>query len=140
MSANKEAILGLVSSLLLSAQMAAPVCAQPPGAYPPPPAPGYRGYASHVRYSYDRWAYEHPTGKAMLVDGAVGTAIGALVGGASGRGAMHGALIGAGSGAGIGLLRHSRVGYEHPLGKNIGTVGIAGLGLYLAAKHGHGIF
>lgn len=137
MAINKTALTGSIFSFVLCAQMIAPVLAQPP-AYPPPPPPiGYRGYASHVRYSYHTWASKHPKMKAMAVDGAVGTAVGALVGAASGRGALHGALIGAGSGAGIGLLRSSQIGHEHPLAKNVATAGIAGLGLYLAAKHGH---
>ena len=73
----------------------------------------------------------------MVKDGAVGAAAGALVGLAAHRGIVHGALIGAGAGAGVGALRSGAFRWEHPVATNVGTAGIAGLGLFLAAHHGH---
>lgn len=99
----------------------------------------FRGYAENARHSYGCYMAQHPKVHAMVKDGAIGTAAGALVGLASGRGIMHGALMGAGAGAGIGALRTSSVRYTHPVATNVGTAAIAGLGLFLAAKHGHGL-
>lgn len=73
----------------------------------------------------------------MVKDGAIGTATGAIVGLASHRGIMHGALVGAGAGAGIGALRGSNAKWSHPVATNVGTAAIAGLGLFMAAHHGH---
>ncbi len=99
--------------------------------------PDYRGYATHVRCGYDRWAYEHPKAKTAAVDGAVGAAAGALLGAVTGRGALHGALVGAGAGAGIGLISTSRTMAYHPVAKTASEVGVGALGLFLAAHHGH---
>jgi ABC-type cobalamin transport system permease subunit len=121
-------VAGVLTALLLSAPIAAPALAD---------WDGYRGYASNTRCGWDVWKQEHPKVKTAVVDGAVGTAAGALVGAVSGRGALHGALVGAGTGAGIGLVRSSVTMHEHPVAKTVSEVGLGGLGLFLAAHHGH---
>ena len=124
-SGNKLFSLGFGVSLLVT------VAGSPAHAY------DYRGYAYNCRHSYRCYTSAHPMIKNAVKDGAIGTAAGALVGLASGRGIVHGALIGAGAGAGIGALRASRAKWTHPVATNVGTAGIAGLGLWLAARHGH---
>ena len=118
---------GLAAAIFICMQFATAAQAQ----YP------YQGYASHIRCGWDQWKYQHPKVKTAAVDGAIGTAAGAVVGAISGRGALHGALVGAASGAGIGLVRSSATMAVHPVAKTVSEVGIAGLGLYLAAHHGH---
>ena len=96
----------------------------------------YQGYASHVRTSTAHFLH-NPTTKHTLVDAGIGAAGGALVGGISHGGLFKGAMVGAGTGAGIGLLRSSRTMQRHRFVKDAGTVGLAGLGLWMASRRGH---
>lgn len=123
----KKLFAGLLAVLTVQLVMASSALANP----------YYRGYAYNARHSYGSYMHYHPMVHNALKDGAWGTAAGALVGLASGRGVMHGALIGAGAGAGIGALRASNARWSHPVATNVGTAGIAGLGLWMAARHGH---
>ena len=130
---NTLARNGLMSALTIAAvasQMCTPVLAQSV----------YHGYVNHqptTKMKVRSFMYRHPKVKAATIGGGVGTAAGAVAGLVSGRGIMRGALIGAGTGAGVGLIRSSRTLAYHPVVKDTATGVATGLGLGMAAGHGH---
>ena len=127
---NRNLILGAVAAVTMSAQICVPAFS----------AQYYQGYATSHPSKTQRarsYFYRHPKVKAVTIGTGVGTAAGAVTGLVSGRGMMHGALIGAGTGAGVGLIRSSEVMQRHQIIKNTATGSAVGLGLGLAAGHGH---